>query len=147
MHCCCVCVQPKPPLYVRVGNRIQRTLVSTTTTTIDIVQHPSHLLPLLSSAYHSLRSGLHHYWTGTKLLAADVRTAYRLARKTTKGHSLSRRETRQLQRTTADLIRLVPFSIFVVVPFMELLLPVFLKLFPNMLPCQLSKTRTSASSS
>ena len=54
--------------------------------------------------------------------------------KTTKGHSLSRRETRQLQRTTADLIRLVPFSIIVVVPFMELLLPVFLKLFPNMLP-------------
>ena len=117
-----------------MGNRIQRTLLATTTTSIDVIQHPSHLLPLLSSAYRSLRSGLHHYWTGTKLLAADVRTAYRLARKTTKGYSLSRRETRQLQRTTADLIRLVPFSIFVVVPFMELLLPVFLKLFPNMLP-------------
>ena len=108
--------------------------MSFTTTSIDIVQHPSHLLPLLSSAWQALRSGAHHYWTGTKLLAADVRTAYRLARKTTKGHSLSRRETRQLQRTTADLIRLVPFSIFVLVPFMELLLPVFLKLFPNMLP-------------
>ena len=127
-------LQPKPPLYVRVGHRVQRTLLATTSTAVDIVQHPSHLLPLLASAYRSLRSGLHHYWTGTKLLAADVRTAYRLARKTTKGHSLSRRETRQLQRTTADLIRLVPFSIFVVVPFMELLLPVFLKLFPNLLP-------------
>jgi hypothetical protein len=28
----------------------------------------------------------------------------------------------------------VPFSVFIIVPFMELLLPVALKLFPNMLP-------------
>lgn len=33
-----------------------------------------------------------------------------------------------------DMFRLVPFLIFVIVPFMELLLPVALKLFPNMLP-------------
>jgi LETM1 and EF-hand domain-containing protein 1 len=31
-------------------------------------------------------------------------------------------------------MRLVPFAFFIVVPFMELLLPVALKLFPNMLP-------------
>ena len=35
---------------------------------------------------------------------------------------------------TQDLFRLVPFSVFVIVPFMELLLPVALKLFPGMLP-------------
>lgn len=33
-----------------------------------------------------------------------------------------------------DLGRLVPFSVFVIIPFAELLLPVALKLFPNMLP-------------
>lgn len=33
-----------------------------------------------------------------------------------------------------DLARLVPFSVFVIVPFAELLLPVALKLFPNLLP-------------
>ena len=33
-----------------------------------------------------------------------------------------------------DLGRLVPFSMFVVIPFAELLLPVALKLFPNLLP-------------
>ena len=33
-----------------------------------------------------------------------------------------------------DVFRLVPFSVFVIVPFMELLLPVALKLFPGMLP-------------
>jgi LETM1 and EF-hand domain-containing protein 1 len=31
-------------------------------------------------------------------------------------------------------MRLIPFSVFLIVPFMELLLPVALKLFPNMLP-------------
>jgi hypothetical protein len=30
--------------------------------------------------------------------------------------------------------RLVPFSVFVIVPFAELLLPIALKLFPNLLP-------------
>lgn len=32
------------------------------------------------------------------------------------------------------MFRLVPFLIFLIVPFMELLLPVALILFPNMLP-------------
>lgn len=40
----------------------------------------------------------------------------------------------QLRRTTQDLLRLIPFAVFIIVPFMELLLPVALKLFPNMLP-------------
>ena len=40
----------------------------------------------------------------------------------------------QLVRTTADLFRLVPFLVFIIIPFMEFLLPVALKLFPNMLP-------------
>lgn len=40
----------------------------------------------------------------------------------------------QLQRTVQDLGRLIPFLPFVIVPFAELLLPVALKLFPNMLP-------------
>ena len=32
------------------------------------------------------------------------------------------------------LFRLVPFALFVVIPFMEVLLPVALKVFPSMLP-------------
>ena len=32
------------------------------------------------------------------------------------------------------MFRLVPFSVFIIVPFMEFTLPIFLKLFPNMLP-------------
>uniref|UniRef100_A0A0A9F9W4 Letm1 RBD domain-containing protein n=1 Tax=Arundo donax TaxID=35708 RepID=A0A0A9F9W4_ARUDO len=79
-------------------------------------------------------STLQHYWLGTKLLWADVRISSRLLVKLAGGKSLTRRERQQLTRTTADMFRLVPFAVFIIVPFMELLLPVFLKLFPNMLP-------------
>tara|TARA_B100001996_G_scaffold298029_1_gene238423 strand:- start:211 stop:2475 length:2265 start_codon:yes stop_codon:yes gene_type:complete len=50
------------------------------------------------------------------------------------GLTLTRRERRQLTRTAADVFRLVPFAVFVLVPFMEIFLPVALKIFPNMLP-------------
>ncbi|KAL7669436.1 hypothetical protein ACOME3_010090 [Neoechinorhynchus agilis] len=36
--------------------------------------------------------------------------------------------------TINDVIRLVPFMVFIIIPFMELLLPVYLKFFPNALP-------------
>ncbi|GAB4818097.1 hypothetical protein N2152v2_005143 [Parachlorella kessleri] len=75
-----------------------------------------------------------HYWVGTKLLGKEVRIAARLVKRVLQGKTLSRRERQQLTRTTADIFRLVPFAVFVIVPFMELLLPVALKLFPNMLP-------------
>ncbi len=75
-----------------------------------------------------------HYWDGTKLLATEIRISTKLALKMAAGYELSRRENRQLQRTVQDLGRLVPFSVFVIVPFAELLLPVALKIFPNLLP-------------
>ncbi|KAF2203762.1 LETM1-domain-containing protein [Delitschia confertaspora ATCC 74209] len=75
-----------------------------------------------------------HYWDGTKLLVAEVKISSKLALKMAAGYELTRREHRQLTRTVQDLGRLIPFSMFVIVPFAELLLPVALKLFPNMLP-------------
>lgn len=76
----------------------------------------------------------HHYKVGSRVLWADMKTSWSIVRRLLQGHTLSRRERRQLTRTTADLFRLVPFAFFVIVPFMELLLPFALKLFPNMLP-------------
>lgn len=81
-----------------------------------------------------IKHELQHYWDGTKLLATEVRISSRLALRMAAGYELTRRESRQLQRTVQDLARLVPFLPFVIVPFAELLLPVALKLFPNMLP-------------
>ncbi|KAK7744051.1 LETM1 domain-containing protein ylh47 [Diatrype stigma] len=81
-----------------------------------------------------IKKEIQHYWDGTKLLATEVRISSRLAFKMAAGYELTRRESRQLRRTVQDLGRLVPFSVFIIVPFAEALLPIALKLFPNMLP-------------
>ncbi|QRV87545.1 LETM1 and EF-hand domain-containing protein anon-60Da, mitochondrial [Ceratobasidium sp. AG-Ba] len=88
----------------------------------------------VARAWAWVKHEANHYWDGSKLLAAEVRVSSKLLRKVLNGARLTRRERRQLTRTTTDLLRLIPFAVFVIVPFMELLLPVALKLFPNMLP-------------
>ncbi|PWN24532.1 LETM1-domain-containing protein, partial [Jaminaea rosea] len=80
------------------------------------------------------REEAQHYWHGTKLLGKEIRISSRLLRRLLLGYSLTRREHRQLKRTFADLLRLIPFAPFIIVPFGELLLPVAIKIFPNMLP-------------
>ncbi|KAL1746359.1 LETM1-domain-containing protein [Schizophyllum fasciatum] len=90
--------------------------------------------PLAKRIWKKVKHEAEHYWNGSKLLVSEVRISSRLQWKILHGETLTRRERRQLRRTTQDLLRLVPFAVFVVVPFMELLLPVALKLFPNMLP-------------
>lgn len=82
----------------------------------------------------SAKNAAQHYWTGTKLLALEVKIAVGFLGKVVEGKALTRREKRQLTRTAADMFRLVPMLVFVLVPFMEFLLPVALKIFPNMLP-------------
>lgn len=75
-----------------------------------------------------------HYWDGTKLLGYELKVSTKLVAKMFAGHELTRRENRQLKRTLTDMVRLVPFSMFILIPFAELLLPVALKIFPNLLP-------------
>ena len=77
---------------------------------------------------------LRHYYHGFRLLFIDIRISYNLLKSLLQGETLTRREKKQLVRTTGDAFRLVPFSVFIIVPFMEFTLPIFLKLFPNMLP-------------
>lgn len=75
-----------------------------------------------------------HYYHGFRLLFINMNVARKLLGKVLNGQALTRREYRLLVRTTGDVFRLVPFSVFIIVPFMELLLPVFIKFFPGMLP-------------
>ncbi|GAA5809748.1 hypothetical protein MFLAVUS_003161 [Mucor flavus] len=90
--------------------------------------------PATKTLWEKVKEEAVHYWHGTKLLGLEVRISSRLAYKLLQGTKLTRRENRQLRRTTSDIVRVVPFAVFLIVPFMELLLPVALKLFPNMLP-------------
>lgn len=90
--------------------------------------------PLSTRVWKKVKHEAQHYWHGSKLLGAEVRISSRLVWKILHGETLTRRERRQLRRTTQDMLRLIPFAVFVIVPFMELLIPVALKLFPDMLP-------------
>ncbi|RFU73639.1 hypothetical protein TARUN_8642 [Trichoderma arundinaceum] len=86
------------------------------------------------TVWQKVKKEAQHYWDGSKLLATEIRISWRLALKMAAGYELTRRENKQLRRTVQDLGRLVPFSIFIIVPLGEALLPLALKLFPNMLP-------------
>ena len=89
---------------------------------------------MMTRTWAKVKKEASHYWHGTKLLGKEIRISVRLQMRLLMGKKLTRREHRQLKRTTQDLLRLIPFSVFLIVPFMEFLLPVALRLFPNMLP-------------
>lgn len=75
-----------------------------------------------------------HYYHGFRLLFVDIYICRKLLWRVLSGKKLTRRESNLLVRTSADLFRLIPFSIFIIVPFLEFLLPFFIKFFPGMLP-------------
>ena len=83
-----------------------------------------------------------HYYNGFKLLYLDSKIAARLLWRIAKGKDLTRRERKQLLRTVSDVFRLVPFSVFLVVPFMEFLLPFAIRLFPGLLPSTFEDAKT-----
>uniref|UniRef100_V5GT45 Mitochondrial proton/calcium exchanger protein n=2 Tax=Kalmanozyma brasiliensis (strain GHG001) TaxID=1365824 RepID=V5GT45_KALBG len=91
-------------------------------------------VPLSTRVWAKVKEEALHYWHGSKLLAKEVKISWRLLRRLMLGYSLTRREKRQLKRTFADLLRLIPFVPFIIIPAGELLLPVAIKIFPNMLP-------------
>lgn len=75
-----------------------------------------------------------HYYHGFRLMFININVCSKLLWRVLNGKTLTRREHKLLVRTTSDIFRLVPFSVFIIVPFMELLLPIAIKLFPGMLP-------------
>lgn len=75
-----------------------------------------------------------HYFNGFRLLVLEVGIASRTLWKYLNGKPVMRREQKQFTRAVSDIFRMLPFSVFILVPFAEFLLPVALRFFPNMLP-------------
>ena len=101
----------------------------TTTVAAEPERQDEVALPAKKSLWVRFKNEVKHYVSGFKLLYLDVKVSSKIIWKVLNGKTLSRRENRQLVRTVSDLFRLVPFSVFVIVPFMEFLLPVALKGF------------------
>ena len=100
------------------------------------LRDPAQFRANMAALWVDIKHELHHYWVGTKLLAKELRIAGGLVRRIGRGEALSRRERMHLKRALADILRMVPFIIIVIIPFAEFALPVLLKVFPNMLPSQ-----------
>ena len=113
----------KLPFKTKVTNGLRVAYAST----LDVIKNPGR-------TWKAIKDEAHHYWVGTKLLWVEMKMAGQIIQRLLQGHGMTRRERLQLIRTSTDMFRLVPFAVFVIVPFMELLLPFALKLFPNMLP-------------
>lgn len=96
--------------------------------------HPKEFKEKMLEIKEAAKKEAHHYYMGSKLLIADIKTARQILVRTLNGTTLTRRERKQLLRTVTDVFRLVPMSIFVLIPFMEFALPLALKIWPNMLP-------------
>ncbi|OAF66597.1 hypothetical protein A3Q56_05682 [Intoshia linei] len=86
------------------------------------------------SLYQRFKAELVRYKDGFRLFFIEIKISTRLLNKVTRGVGLTRREKQQLIRTISDIFRMLPFTVFLVVPFMEFLLPFAIKLFPGMLP-------------
>ncbi|KAK3869374.1 hypothetical protein Pcinc_025309, partial [Petrolisthes cinctipes] len=114
------------------------TLATTTTTTAEEIKGPPTTTEEIAATRKTLwvriKEEVAHYYHGFRLLLIDTKIGIKFVWRVANGETLSRREYRQLIRTTSDLFRLLPFSVFIIIPFMEFLLPVALKLFPGMLP-------------
>ena len=88
----------------------------------------------MARLWSHLKAELEHYYLGFRLFFLECRTATGLVVRLAQGFELSRRERKQLVRTTGDVFRMVPFVIIIAVPFMEFLLPAIVSYFPGMLP-------------
>lgn len=84
--------------------------------------------------WQKVKAEIIHYYHGFRLLGLDMKVSAKLIWRILKGKELSRREHRLLVKTTGDMFRLIPFSVFIIVPFMEFLLPIAIKIFPGLLP-------------
>ena len=79
----------------------------------------------------TLREKCQHLVAGTRMLCRNTKEAFYLSQKC---ENLTRRERLLLERATSDLLRLVPFSFFIIVPGAEFLLPLAIPLFPSLIP-------------
>ena len=86
------------------------------------------------SSWSHFKEEMAHYWAARSCSGSRSRSPLVCSSRRFAASPLTRRERRQMTRTTADVFRLVPFAAFVLIPFMEAFLPLAIKLFPGCFP-------------
>jgi hypothetical protein len=92
---------------------------------------------------HKIGHTLHHIWIelvkvgrGFKMLNEDLKFFLRFQKRKIdyKYDKPTYHEKAKLSQVKTDFIKFIPFSIFIIVPGAELLLPAWLVVFPNSIP-------------
>ncbi|XP_049872715.1 mitochondrial proton/calcium exchanger protein [Pectinophora gossypiella] len=125
------CYYDKEPL--KPSSKVEAT-VETIKKGLEEKEKQPQPVPPKKSLKERIMAELRHYYHGFKLLFLEIRISITLLFKILRGNSLTRREHRLLVTTIGDLFRMVPFIVFIAVPFLEFTLPFFIRMFPNMLP-------------
>lgn len=96
----------------------------------------------LKRGYKGLKHGLKHAWIEIKKIGHGFRTlkedlSFSIKKTKDNEYSSYDHETRvRIRQTWSDLFKFIPFSVFIVIPGLELLLPAWLLIFPNSIPSQ-----------
>ncbi|CAG5105196.1 Oidioi.mRNA.OKI2018_I69.chr1.g1913.t3.cds [Oikopleura dioica] len=78
--------------------------------------------------------GIKHLGSSLKLFWLNSKIGVKIAVRIMKGEQVSAIERNRMKRALADIFLMFPFSIFVIIPGAELLIPVYLKIFPSAMP-------------
>ncbi|KAJ8716495.1 hypothetical protein PYW07_003122 [Mythimna separata] len=122
----------KEPL--KPSSKVEATVETIKKAIEDKLKGPQIGAPPKKPLKERIMNELKHYYHGFRLLFIEIKISITLFFKILKGDTLTRREHRLLVTTIGDLFRMVPFIVFIIVPFLEFFLPFYIKLFPNALP-------------
>jgi len=95
--------------------------------------------------WHKFSHTTHHIWEelvkvgrGFKMLNEDLKFFLRLQKRKIdyKYDKPSYKQDIKLRQVKSDFIKFIPFSLFIIIPGAELLLPAWLVVFPNSIPSQ-----------
>jgi hypothetical protein len=95
---------------------------------------------------NSLKESLIHLWQTIKKSLKDLKNdtiyIYHLRKNKGKLVNFNINEYLRYRSVVYDLIKFAPYSLFLTIPFMELLLPLYLVIFPNSIPSQFFSEKT-----
>jgi LETM1 and EF-hand domain-containing protein 1, mitochondrial len=93
--------------------------------------------------YHHIKSEILKTWKCCKIIFRDGKSYFwKKYRVTFYDENITIKDRHKMTTTKVDLIKMIPFSFFIIVPGAELTLPLCLYLFPNMIPSTfISKTK------
>lgn len=102
--------------------------------TMTFVRNPLVAIEWGKDLYEATAHFIKWIATGCSLFKSNISTSVHLVKRVAHGYPLTVRQRKLLVRTSADCMKIVPFSFFIIVPFAELLLPIVLRFFPRMMP-------------